>query len=81
MLNTKRLPPEACESALVPKVGPRDFWGSGMIHRRQSEEVAEIGLGGETQALERIESQSPGAKENHSNYLAWVFQCTARLVS
>lgn len=81
MLNTKGLPPEACESALVPKVGPRDFWGSDMIHRRQSEEVAEIGLRGETQAVEGIEPQSPEAKINHSNHLAWVFQCTARLVS
>lgn len=27
LLNTKGVPPEACESALVPKVGPRDRWG------------------------------------------------------
>lgn len=45
LLNTKGVPLGACESALLPKVGPRDCWGSDMIHERQGEEVAEMGVG------------------------------------
>lgn len=45
LLNTKGFSLEACESALVPKVGPRDYWGADMIHERQREEVAEMGVG------------------------------------
>lgn len=69
LLNTKRVPPEACENALVPKVGPQDGWKSDMIHDRQRQEGAEMGAGGETNALEGIESQIPGAKENLSDHL------------
>lgn len=70
LLNTKRVPPGACKSALLPKVGPRDCWRSDMIHETQREEVAEMGVGSETQALEGIESQVPGAKENLTDHLA-----------
>lgn len=45
VLNTEGVSPEACESALVPKVGPRDYWGSDTSHERQREEVAEMGVG------------------------------------
>lgn len=68
LLNTKGVPSEACENALVPKVGPRDCWRSDMIHERQ-EEVAEMRVAGKTQALEGIESQTPGPKENLSDHL------------
>lgn len=66
----KGSPPEACESALVPRVGPRDCWKSEMIHDRQRQEETEIGAGGETYALEGIESQTSGATENLNDHLA-----------
>lgn len=47
LLNTQGVPPETSESALLPKVGPRDCWGSDMTHERQRE-VAEMGVGSET---------------------------------
>lgn len=54
----------AWESALVVHVGPRDFWESDMIHERQREDMAGIGVAGELWALEGMSSQSPGAKRN-----------------
>lgn len=56
-------PPEACENALVPKVGPRDCWKSDMIHDRQRQEEAEVGAAGETYTLEGTEPQTPRAKK------------------
>lgn len=41
-----------------------------MIHHRQGKEESEVGAEGETYALEEIESQTPGAKENLSDHLA-----------
>lgn len=54
----------ARESALVFHVGPRDFWESDMIHERQRENMAEMGVGGEVWALQETSSESPRAKEN-----------------
>lgn len=41
-----------------------------MIHDRQRQEETEEGAGGETYALEGIESQTSGATENLSDHLA-----------
>lgn len=62
--------PQACKSALVPRVSPWDCWKPEMIHHRQGKEESEVGAEGETYALEEIESQTPGAKENLSDHLA-----------
>lgn len=51
LLNTKRVSPVARESALAFHVGPRDFWESDMIHERQGESMAGMGVGGEAWAL------------------------------
>lgn len=56
LLNTKRVSPVARESALVFHVGPRDFWESDMIHERQRENMAEMGVGGKVWALQETRS-------------------------
>lgn len=51
-----------------------------MIHHRKGKEESEVGAEGETCALEEIESQTPGAKENLSDPLALPFSCSTQLV-